>query len=603
MDQIALQRYWLPMNRHLVAKLISELAYEQAFNLVGDKDEDIDKGVFSFALTKDVTYQFLGKVNIWGQVNIDPESVVRLAPDHQKQQHQDQGTVLATTFMRDIQTLIGISDEALAEHFEDLNATLLGDCKLALRKANITARDLAYLPCEQQQSLFDGHPKFAFNKGRRGWGSSDLNRYAPESENTFQLTWVAVHHSIIQKATNQRVDWQQLLYTAIDHVDYQAMDRIVSSFNVDCSEYTYVPVHPWQWDQKLSLLFVRELAEKSLIYIGEHGDRFLPQLSIRTLSNVDRPMSYDIKLPLTIMNTSCYRGIPGRYILAGPIASDWIDSLFKSDPLLIEKQAEVLQEPAAAFVGQSDYQGLNDAPYRYHELLGVIWRESAHSKLKENEHAILMAALMECDASGAPIIEEYIASSGLDNSEWLTCLFDVVVIPFYHLLCKYGVSLIAHGQNVTLVLENSIPTRILLKDFQGDMRLVDRVLPEQDSLDQCVKDVTVKLPEELIIHDLQTGHFVTVLRFISPLVARSGLPEMTFYELLGRSIQQYMQKCIQSDPEMEERFERLDLFKPRILRIGLNLAKFRHSTDSSASRMLPDMDDRLDNPLYKALNQ
>lgn len=54
-------------------------------------------------------------------------------------------------------------------------------------------------------------------------------------------------------------------------------------------------------------------------------------------------------------------------------------------------------------------------------------------------------------------------------------------------------------------------------------------------------------------------------------------------------------------PDYQDRFERLDLFKPRILRIGLNLAKFRHSTDSSASRMLPDMDEQLDNPLYMAL--
>ena len=64
-----------------------------------------------------------------------------------------------------------MSDEAFSEHLEDLNATLLGDCKLMLRKESMTANDLAYLPCEQQQTYFNGHPKFAFNKGRRGWGN------------------------------------------------------------------------------------------------------------------------------------------------------------------------------------------------------------------------------------------------------------------------------------------------------------------------------------------------------------------------------------------------------------------------------------------------
>lgn len=170
----------------------------------------------------------------------------------------------------------------------------------------------------------------------------------------------------------------------------------------------------------------------------------------------------------------------------------------------------------------------------------------------------------------------------------------MVVIPFYHLLVKYGVSLIAHGQNITLVLEKHVPKRILLKDFQGDMRLIDRELPEQSLLPKEVKEVTVKLPDSLIIHDLQTGHFVTVLRFISPLMIRLGVNEATFYSLLGQSIQRYMAE----NPDLNERFTRLDLFKPRILRIGLNLAKFRHSTDGSVSRMLPDMDDQLDNPLY-----
>ncbi|WP_375320174.1 IucA/IucC family protein [Aliivibrio logei] len=585
MDQIALHAHWPAVNRKMVAKLISELAYEQAFKIEENDNE------FSFILSQSVGYHFSGKLNIWGQIVIDPTSLERKA-------NGKRSDITATQFMRDIQCLIGIDDDVLAEHFEDLNATLLGDCKLALRKVNMSAKELAFLSCEQQQLLFDGHPKFAFNKGRRGWGSDDLALYAPESERAFQLSWVAVHHSILQKATNHKVEWEELIESAVNETELYEMDALLSSFNVDISDYIYVPVHPWQWRQKLSILFAREMAEKTLIYLGEFGDEFLPQLSIRTLSNTTRPDSYDIKLPLTIMNTSCYRGIPGRYILAGPMASDWLDSIFKSDELFIDKQAEILQEPAAGFVAQSDYKLLVDAPYRYHELLGVIWRESAQSKLSNNETAILMAALMESDEEGTPLISEYISASRLSIEEWLTKLFDAVVIPYYHLLCKYGVSLIAHGQNVTLVMEDAQPKRILLKDFQGDMRFIARDIPEQEGLAPLIKEVTVSLPEELIIHDLQTGHFVTVLRFISPLVETLGLPETKFYQLLGLRIKAY----VEAYPDYQDRFERLDLFKPKILRIGLNLAKFRHSTDSSASRMLPDMDDQLDNPLFKASN-
>ncbi|EDP60744.1 IucA/IucC family protein [Vibrio sp. AND4] len=581
MEQIALHKYWPSANQKMVAKIISEFAYEQAFRFEQDAEG------YTLKLADQVSYQFQGHENIWGQVLIEPGSIVR----------HPQQAVSAALLMRDLQSLLAMTDDAFAEHLEDLNATLLGDCKLMLRKESLTASDLAQLPCEQQQTYFDGHPKFAFNKGRRGWSSDDLKRYAPESERAFQLGWVAVEHSILQLATNDSVSWQELLRSSMNTSECKSLDNILASYGVDIADYSYIPVHPWQWSNKLSLLFIREMAEKKLIYLGEYGDLFLPQLSLRTLSNVTRPNSYDIKLPLTIMNTSCYRGIPGRYILAGPIASDWIESVFRSDELLVEKQAEVLQEPAAAFAAQADYQLLEQAPYRYHELLGVIWRESAASKLNQGEQAILMAALMESDNQGNPLIAEYIKRSGVSIEAWLSKMFDAVVIPYYHLLCKYGVSLIAHGQNVTLVLENNLPKRILLKDFQGDMRLVDSDYPEQNSLEPSVKEVTVRLEEALIIHDLQTGHFVTTLRFISPLVAKLGLSESQFYALLGQRIRTYMAQ----NPSYQHRFNKFDLFKPRILRIGLNLAKFRHSTDASASRMLPDMDDMLDNPLVTAL--
>ncbi len=385
MEQLALHHNWSVANQNMVAKILSEFAYEQAFQF-----EETEAG-YQLKLDNGTRYCFNGEENIWGQVVIDPSSIRRESSIANEQ------LISAALLMRDLQVLLNMPDEAFAEHLEDLNATLLGDCKLMQRKQTMTARDLAMLPCEQQQTYFDGHPKFAFNKGRRGWGSDDLNLYAPEAQRAFKLGWVAVHHSILQLATNDNVNWQQLVQACMSEQELKQMDSALAAFNVDISDYHYLPVHPWQWSKKLSLLFVRELSNKQLVYLGEIGDLFLPQLSLRTLSNVTRPQNYDVKLPLTIMNTSCYRGIPGRYILAGPTASDWIDHVFKSDSLLVEKQAEVLQEPAAAFAAQADYALLENAPYRYHELLGVIWRESAQSKLRANEHAILMAALMESD--------------------------------------------------------------------------------------------------------------------------------------------------------------------------------------------------------------
>ncbi|MCX4028351.1 IucA/IucC family siderophore biosynthesis protein [Endozoicomonas sp. SM1973] len=620
MNQQALHSYWIIANQTMVAKLISELAYEQAFQIKlahTEADQLITNSSdvrpsfqhLTLQLASGVIYHFEGWQNIWGQYVIRPSSLFRqeIVVQQESENYQPalenldkeithSPAISAAAFMLDAKAELGLVDESLAEHYEDMYATLVADCQLLAMKKDLRADDFIKWDINQQQCLFNGHPKFVFNKGRRGWGSQDLALYAPESRQTFQLCWIAVKQENTTFAVADQWSWQKLIDSAVPAEEQVEMQKLVQHYGGHPDDYLLLPVHPWQWQNKLSTLFAELIANGEIIYLGEWGDLFLPQLSLRTLSNMSRPEGLDIKLPVTIMNTSCYRGIPRRYILAGPEASSWLNKVFKQDLFLQSMGAEILHEPASAFVGHPVYNHLNQAPYRYHELLGVIWRESINEKLKSNETAILMAALMECDEQGQSVIGAYIQASGLSPTDWLAKLFRVVVLPFYHLLCKYGVSLIAHGQNVTIILEDNQPKRILLKDFQGDMRLVDRELPESADLPASVKEVTVKLPEELIIHDLQTGHFVTVLRFISPLTTALGVAEPVFYRLLGKEIRVYMAQY----PELNERFQRLDLFKPKILRIGLNLAKFRHQTDSSQSRMLPDMDQLLDNPLYIA---
>jgi aerobactin synthase len=301
-----------------------------------------------------------------------------------------------------------------------------------------------------------------------------------------------------------------------------------------------------------------------------------------------------IKLPLTIYNTSCYRGIPGKYIAAGPLASRWLQQQFASDATLIRCGAQVLGEPAAGYLSHPGYAALPKAPYRYQEMLGVIWRENPSCYLQQGEEAVLMAALMESDNAGRPLIDAWIAQSGLTAEAWLEKLFDATVIPFYHLLCRYGVALIAHGQNVTLVMKDAIPQRILLKDFQGDMRLVDEDFPQAASLPEQVKSVTARLSADYIIHDLQTGNFVTVLRFISRLTLRSGVSETRFYQILAEVLRRYMA----AHPDLAERFAKFDLFKPQIIRVILNPVKLTFSEHDGGSRMLPNYVTDLDNPLF-----
>ncbi|AWC85838.1 aerobactin synthase IucC [Enterobacter ludwigii] len=569
--------YWQKVNRDMVAKILAELEYERTLSArqLADNRWQITMGA--------ETWQFQATRGIWGWLHIDPESLTTVSGN----------AVDAETALLQLATVLEMSDAQTAEHLEDLYATLRGDIQLLQARETLDADALIHLDPDELQCLMSGHPKFIFNKGRRGWGLNALRQYAPEYRGRFRLHWVAVQRAHLVWSSDVDCDINTLLASAMDNAERARFDARWQGLDLD-DNWLPVPLHPWQWQQKIAVHFLAQLARGEMVELGEFGDEYLAQQSLRTLTNASRRTPFDIKLPLTIYNTSCYRGIPGKYIAAGPLASRWLQQQFASDATLIRCGAQVLGEPAAGYLSHPGYAALPKAPYRYQEMLGVIWRENPSCYLQQGEEAVLMAALMESDNTGRPLIDAWIAQSGLTAEAWLEKLFDATVIPFYHLLCRYGVALIAHGQNVTLVMKDAIPQRILLKDFQGDMRLVDEDFPQAASLPEQVKSVTARLSADYIIHDLQTGNFVTVLRFISRLTLRSGVSETRFYQILAEVLRRYMA----AHPDLAERFAKFDLFKQQIIRVILNPVKLTFSEHDGGSRMLPNYVTDLDNPLF-----
>lgn len=566
---------WQRVNLQMIAKILAELEYERTLQA-----EEHD-GQWQIALG-DTTYRFSAKRGIWGWLHIDANSL-----------SCDRLPLAADQTLRQLAQVLKMDDAQIAEHLEDLYATLRGDMQLLTARHGMSANDLIALDADALQCLLAGHPKFVFNKGRRGWGLTALQQYAPEYQGQFQLHWVAAKRSSFVWCIDEDFPLENLLNSAMDSGERQRFDRRWHELKLN-NDWLPVPLHPWQWQQKIALHFLPQLASGELVELGEFGDRYLAQQSLRTLTNTSRRVPFDIKLPLTIYNTSCYRGIPGKYISAGPAASRWLQQIFASDSTLQASGAQILGEPAAGYLAHPTYGALPKAPYRYQEMLGVIWRENPSCYLQPGEQAILMATLMETDNQGEPLIAAYIARSGLSAEAWLAQMFQAVVLPMYHLMCCYGVALIAHGQNITLVMKDHVPQRVLLKDFQGDMRLVDQDFPQAASLPQVVKDVTVRLPADYLIHDLQTGHFVTVLRFISPLMSGCGISEPRFYQVLAQVLERYMAH----HPQLADRFALFDLFKPQIIRVVLNPVKLTYSEQDGGSRMLPNYLQDLDNPLY-----
>lgn len=158
---------------------------------------------------------------------------------------------------------------------------------------------------------------------------------------------------------DSELDIQQLLTAAINPQEFARFNQVWQDNGLD-NDWLPLPVHPWQWQQKIALDFIADLAEGRMVSLGEFGDLWLAQQSLRTLTNASRQGGLDIKLPLTIYNTSCYRGFR-QDIAAGPLASRWLQQVFATDATLKQSGAVILGEPAAGYVSHEGYAALAQA--------------------------------------------------------------------------------------------------------------------------------------------------------------------------------------------------------------------------------------------------
>lgn len=565
------QKIWTRVNQELVAKAIGELTFEEIISPseVGN--------LWKLSLSSGITYEFWAQRSIWEHLHVDPASLLR---------HGTEVTSAAQFFI-DSQAETKMDDIVLGNFLEEMHNTLYSDMQLHQKRSLLKVEEMVHWDGEKLQTVQNGHPKILLNKGRIGWGQDSLSAYSPESGQPFQLHWIAVHHDLLDGVLPPKeILEESFIFEAQKSFLSRAKEKIE-----DLQTYSFLPVHPWQWDKFIVIQFAELINLKKIISLGIAGDHYSPQISLRTLSNVERPEKVDIKLPLTILNTSCIRGLPAKGISIGPKVSEILSRICQEDEFLNSSHTEILREKAGVAVPHPYYSQVKKAPYRYHEYLGAVWRESSRSKLEAGNKAIITASLFLKDKDNRSLIGEYIRLSGLSTSEWLQRYFKTIVLPLYHLQLEYGVGMVAHGQNIILTLRNFAPHGMILKDFQGDLRL-SSTMPEKGKryFGKYAEDLTV-LPPHYLIHDLITGHFITVLRFISQVLKETeNFSEDDFYQILSEEIQQYSKN---KNIPVEQ-----SLLNKTIPRVLLNKVRFSIGYADSDRRPLPLVGTELQNPLY-----
>ena len=573
--------FYIQASQELVAKAIGELHYEEIL-----KAEKTSLNLYEVKLQSGVMYQFHAIESIWSSLKVDPKSIVRTPA---------MPIICAAQFFIDSQHEMAMNDITLANFLEEMNNTLAREVIILERVEQTSASEVALMNPEQRQSYLSGHPKIILNKGRIGWSERESNLYSPESGSSFKLHWVALKKEKARALIASELSSEFLLRQSMNENEYIRFDSLISKLGVTQDLYYFLPVHPWQWDHFIRIQFAHEFVTGTLIDLGIFGDDYRPQISLRTLTNISRPAQLDIKLPLSILNTSAIRGLSEKYLEAGVQLSDFIEDIINKDEFLSKNELSVLKERAGIGYISESFHKVRGAPYRYHELLAATWRENSTYKVRANTHeqTIMTGALFFIDKNQKSLLGEFIKLSGLNPMDWLARYFRVVVVVLYHLQIKYGLGLVSHGQNIVLKLRDHIPVGIFIKDFGGDLRLSEDFSTRYKNVH--FMDPLTKLPPHYLIHDLYTGHFITTLRYISA-IARDyeGIAEQDFYALLGSEIEKYQQRYLLKRPD-------IDLLAPTFERVLINAVRFKIGYGDLSERPVPMLGSELPNPLYTAL--
>ncbi|MFC0274039.1 IucA/IucC family protein [Metabacillus herbersteinensis] len=549
---------WEKANQQLLAKMLQEFMYEQ---IIEPKEiqKQLDVTMYQWEDQKGVTYTYQAKEKLFDSFYVLSDTIQVTA----------EGREIGLS--KALQLLIGLSEEkgmnnSTAGHLaKEYFHTLVADLHLQNRKS---ADELAEMDYAELEGEMTGHPWITYNKGRIGFGYDDYVRFAPEQKNHIQLSWIAVAKQVSSFQSVATLSFEKVMKQELSENTLKSFANQLNERQLTLNDYYYIPIHEWQWMNVIVPLYAEYISNDLIVPLGESVDSYLPQQSIRTFVNTTHRGKYHVKLPMSILNTLVYRGLPSERTVIAPQVTEHIKGIRDQDPFLKDTcKIGLLGEVATLNVSHPTFTEIENAPYQYLEMLGVVWRESVYEDLGEEEQAITLAALLHVDHSGKALVSTYIQKAGLTPQEWIDALMNAILPPLLHYLYQYGTVFSPHGQNTVLVLKNFNPVRIIMKDFVDDVNISDQPFDELRSLSEELKTVLRSEEPEGLTQFILTGLFICHFRYLATILEeQEGVTEQQFWSSVRNEILRYQSQF----PQLRKRFELFDLLRPTVNKLTLN---------------------------------
>lgn len=547
---------WSRANALLLRKCLSELTHERLLAPEALQSDGLWTAYRLAVPASEVEYRFRARqlpLNDW---MIDLDSIQRL--DNFTAQPLD-----ALKFIIEFAEQIGISQAMLPTYMEEISSTLYSSA-YKLANNHTTARQLTEADFQTvETSMTEGHPSFIANNGRIGFDAGDYVRYAPEAANPLKLVWVAVHHDKAHFASTENLPYEKLIAEELGDAQICAFTQKLVDIGVDPKNYYFMPVHPWQWQNKLLTVFAPDIARQFLIFLGEGEDQYLAQQSIRTFFNASQPRHRYVKTALSILNMGFMRGLSPYYMATTPGINEWLAELVENDTYLQSTGFKILQEVASLGYHNHYFEEAIKGDSAYKKMFAALWRENPVAQLQPNQRLMTMAALLHTDKHGDALIVEMIKSSGLGTSDWLKRYMHAYLSPLLHCFYQYDLVFMPHGENLILRFENNIPVNAFMKDIAEEIA----VMNPHARLPEKAKRLAVDVPEELKILSIFTDVFAGVFRFIARILEEHGdYPAGQFWQVVAEVVRDYQIQY----PELAEKFARYDMFGPEFTHSCLN---------------------------------
>ncbi|MCT9142903.1 IucA/IucC family protein [Streptomyces violarus] len=549
---------WDQANRLLIRKALAEFAHERL--LAPEKDGE------RFVVRSDdglTQYAFSAARRALDHWQVDAGSITR---------HRDGAELplAALDFFIELKDTLGLSEQILPVYLEEISSTLSGTC-YKLTKPKTTAAELARGDFQAiETGMTEGHPCFVANNGRLGFGIHEYLSYAPETASPVRLVWLAAHRSRAAFTAGVGIEYESFLREELGEETVERFHGTLRDQGKDPEDYLLIPVHPWQWWNKLTVTFAAEVARGHLVCLGEGGDEYLAQQSIRTFFNKTSPEKHYVKTALSVINMGFMRGLSAAYMEATPAINDWLAQLIEGDPVLKSTGLSIIKERAAVGYRHLEYEKATDRYSPYRKMLAALWRESPVPSLQEGESLATMASLVHVDHEGASVAAALIEQSGLTPTEWLRHYLKAYFTPLLHSFYAYDLVFMPHGENVILVLKDGVVQRAIYKDIAEEIAVMDpdAVLPP------TVERLRVEVPEDKKLLSIFTDVFDCFFRFLAANLATEGiLEEDDFWRTVADVTRAYQE----SRPELADKFKQYDMFAPEFSLSCLNRLQLRNN--------------------------